>query len=156
MATGDYAEGLTKMWGEALHSAEWWAYAITTMGQAVISLPTGATVNSTITTKQWKTSMRDLTSKFFQGKKVVNNQGIEVVIRIPDDYVATITNNGKGINFRPLGSTDNTNLIRVMSPGKSGGVFYPKGYVVFYNSKRQPYNPNNGQTFGPENWYFEF
>ncbi|WP_172917724.1 hypothetical protein [Capnocytophaga canis] len=156
LAAGDYIEGLTKMWGEALHSAEWWAYAITTMGQAVISLPTGATVNSTITTKQWKTSMRDLTSKFFQGKKVVNNQGVEVVIRIPDDYVATITNNGKGINFRPLGSTDNTNLIRVMSPGKSGGVFYPKGYVVFYNSKRQPYNPNNGQTFGPENWHFEF
>ncbi|WP_172917731.1 hypothetical protein [Capnocytophaga canis] len=122
----------------------------------MISLPTGATVNSTITTKQWKTSMRDLTSKFFQGKKVVNNQGVEVVIRIPDDYVATITNNGKGINFRPLGSTDNTNLIRVMSPGKSGGVFYPKGYVVFYNQYGQAINPTTGKTLSKINHHFDF
>ncbi|GIM58147.1 hypothetical protein CKY20_08815 [Capnocytophaga canis] len=143
MAAGDYIEGLTKMWGEALHSAEWWAYAITTMGQAVISLPMGATVNSTITTKQWKTSMRDLTSKFFQGKKVVNKQtGVKVTINIPDDYVVSVSDNGKGLNFRPkipIGEHKNAGLIRIMNPTKD----YPKGYAVFHNKYGQPMkNPN--------------
>ncbi|MFK8376588.1 hypothetical protein [Capnocytophaga canimorsus] len=38
MAAGDYAEGMTKMWGEALHSAEWWFSSITILADAVVSL----------------------------------------------------------------------------------------------------------------------
>ncbi|GIM58158.1 deaminase domain-containing protein [Capnocytophaga canimorsus] len=37
MAAGDYAEELTKMWGEALHSAEWWFSSITILADAVVS-----------------------------------------------------------------------------------------------------------------------
>ncbi|MFJ1327571.1 hypothetical protein [Capnocytophaga canimorsus] len=38
LVAGDYAEGLTKMWGEALHSAEWWFSSITILADAVVSL----------------------------------------------------------------------------------------------------------------------
>ncbi|VEJ19064.1 deaminase domain-containing protein [Capnocytophaga canimorsus] len=37
LAAGDYVEGLTKMWGEALHSAEWWFSSITILADAVVS-----------------------------------------------------------------------------------------------------------------------
>lgn len=36
LAAGDYIDGLTKMWGEAFTSSEWWAYAITTAGHFTI------------------------------------------------------------------------------------------------------------------------
>ena len=36
LAAGDYVEGLTKMWGEALHSAEWWFSSITILADAVV------------------------------------------------------------------------------------------------------------------------
>jgi hypothetical protein len=59
-----------------------------------------------------------------------------VTYRIPANYWSETAANGKGIVFRPLGSTDNANSIRIMDPTAS----YPNGYVRVYNSYGQPLN----------------
>lgn len=43
-----------------------------------------------------------------------------------------------------------------MQPGYSGGVYYPKGYVVFYNNYGQAINPITNQTLSTNNWHFKF
>lgn len=157
---GDYFSGLSQMWNDAIHSPQWWAYSITCFGHAIVSLPVNTTVSSTITTHQWRSSMKNLTNRAFQGKTVSNPQGVNVTINIPDNYVPSISNNGQGINFRPSTPINpvypDAGLIRVTQPGYSGGVYYPKGYVKFYNNYGQPYNPINGQTLSNANNHFKF
>lgn len=159
LMAGDYFVGLSQMWNDAVHSPQWWAYAITCFGHAIVALPTNTTVSSTITTQQWRVSMKRLTNNAFQGKTVTNPQGVSASINIPNNYVPSITNNGQGINFRPnpsVGTHADAGLIRVMQPGYSGGVYYPKGYVVFYNNSGQAINPINNQTLSPNYWHFKF
>lgn len=160
LMSGDYFSGLSQMWNDAIHSPQWWAYSITCFGHAIVSLPVNTTVSSTITTQQWRSSMKNLTNRAFQGKTVSNPQGVNVTINIPDNYVPSISNNGQGINFRPSTPINpvypDAGLIRVTQPGYSGGVYYPKGYVKFYNNYGQPYNPINGQTLSNANNHFKF
>lgn len=160
LMSGDYFSGLSQMWNDAIHSPQWWAYSITCFGHAIVSLPVNTTVSSTITTQQWRSSMKNLTNRALQGKTVSNPQGVNVTINIPDNYVPSISNNGQGINFRPSTPINpvypDAGLIRVTQPGYSGGVYYPKGYVKFYNNYGQPYNPINGQTLSNANNHFKF
>ncbi|WP_394906738.1 hypothetical protein [uncultured Mesonia sp.] len=158
MAAGNYFDGLCDMWNDALHSPQWWAYAITTFGHAIVTLPANTPVNSTLTNTQWKISMKRMTSKFVQGKTVTNPQGVSVTIDIPDNYVPRIVDNGKGIKFVPQGTPfgSDANAIRIMEPTTTGTYPHPKGYVKFYNSNGHPINPNNGQTLGNANNHFDF
>src|SRR5699024_10882068 len=101
---------------------------------------------------------RDLVDDAFQGKVVKEiNTGVEATINIPDNYVPSIADNGKGINFRPKNPvTNHTNsgLIRIMEPTSD----YPKGYVRFYNDNGQPMdNPSVNTNPGSNNsTHFEF
>lgn len=158
LMAGDYFVGLSQMWNDAVHSPQWWAYAITCFGHAIVALPTNTTVSSTITTQQWRVSMKRLTNNAFQGKTVTNPQGVSVTINIPDNYVPRIANSGQGIVFVPQGTplTSEANAIRIMEPITTGTYPHPKGYVKFYNSNGQPINPNNGQTLGNANNHFDF
>ncbi len=62
-----------------------------------------------------------------------------------------------GFNSKtPNPTHPDTGAIKVMKPGYSGGHFYSKGYVVFYNDYGQPMNPNTGQPLSALNWHFEF
>jgi hypothetical protein len=155
---GDYFVGLSQMWNDAVHSPQWWAYAITCFGHAIVALPNNTSVSSTITTQQWRVSMKRLTNNAFQGKTVTNPQGVSVTINIPDNYVPRIANSGQGIVFVPQGTplTSEANAIRIMEPITTGTYPHPKGYVKFYNSNGQPINPNNGQTLGNANNHFDF
>ena len=157
-ASGDYSDGLVNMWNDAIHSPEWWAYAIVSFAHAVTALPPNTTVGSTLTNNQWRISMRTMRNDMFQGKVVTNNQGVSVSIYIPDNYVARIVDNGKGIKFVPQGTPLNSdaNAIRIMEPTTTGTYPHPKGYVKFYNSNGHPINPNNGQTLGNANNHFDF
>lgn len=152
MAAGDYWSGLGSMWNDAIHSPEWWAYTITSFGHAIANLPVNSVVSSTQTVPSWRVSLNKMTSNSFKGKVVTNPQGVKVTIDIPDNYVASIANNGKGLNFRPLGSSTDANLIRIMQPTSQN----LNGYAVFYNSYGQPFNPLNGQTLSQTNWHFGF
>jgi hypothetical protein len=160
MMAGDRLSGLLNLWHDAIRSPEWWAYAITSFGHAITMLPANTTVGSTLTTSQWKQSMKNMTSEVFQGKTVTNPQGVSVTINIPDNYVVSIVDNGKGLNFRPSTpinpSYPDAGLIRIMEPTTSGTYPYPKGYVRFYNNSGQPYNPLNGQTLSNNNGHFSF
>jgi len=81
----------------------------------------------------------------------VSNGETTLELNIPDDYYGVISDNGKGINFRPNNvPITNRAMIRVMQPT----VRYPNGYVVFYNVGGQPINPLNAQTLTPEFWHF--
>ena len=157
-ASGDYSDGLVNMWNDAIHSPEWWAYAIVSFAHAVTALPPNTTVGSTLTNNQWRISMRTMRNDMFQGKVVTNNQGVSVSIYIPDNYVARIVDNGKGIKFVPQGPPLNSdaNAIRIMEPTTTGTYPHPKGYVKFYNSNGHPINPNNGQTLGNANNHYDF
>ncbi|AZJ35984.1 hypothetical protein [Tenacibaculum singaporense] len=158
LAAGDYWNGLGKMWKDAVHSPEWWAYVITSFGHAITNLPTNSTVSSTKTVTKWKVPLNRMTNKSFQGKVVKNPQGVKVTINIPDSYVPRIVDNGKGIKFVPQGTPLNSdaNAIRIMKPTTTGTYPKPKGYVVFHNNFGQPMNPLNGQTLSKGNWHFEF
>uniref|UniRef100_UPI003F6A0C09 hypothetical protein n=1 Tax=Flavobacterium sp. TaxID=239 RepID=UPI003F6A0C09 len=158
LCTGDYFSGLSQMWNDALHSPQWWAYAITCFGHAIVALPANTNVGSTVTSSQWKYSMKNLTNKAFQGKVVTNPQGVSVTINIPNNYVARIVDNGKGVKFVPQGTPLNSdaNAIRIMEPITTGTYPHPKGYVKFYNNNGQPINPNNNQTLGNSNNHFDF
>lgn len=74
------------------------------------------------------------------------------VIEVPPGYYSAPTRNGKGLIYRPIGSTSNANAIRVMG----GTAYAPNGYVVFYNSNGQPINPQSGVTLPRSQWHFEF
>lgn len=158
-AARDYWTGLGSMWHSALHSEEWWAFTILSFGQAIVNLPINTPVNSVQTVATWRTSFRNMT-KSFQGKTVVNQQGVRVVIDIPDNYVPSMTNNSQGINFKPnpaIGSHVDAGTIRIMGPTQPGTTYpYPKGYVVFYNNLGQPFNPISGQTLNPSTMHFSF
>lgn len=158
MAAGDYWIGLKNMWSDAVHSPEWWAYVITSFGHAITNLPVNSTVNSTRTVSKWRVPLSEMTAKSFQGKVVVNPQGVRVTINIPDNYVPRIVNNGQGVKFVPQGTPLNSdaNAIRIMKPTTTGTYPKPRGYVVFHNNNGQPINPLKGQTLGRDNWHFEF
>ena len=159
MAAGDYWSGLGSMWNDAIHSPEWWAYTITSFGHAIANLPVNSTISSTQTVPNWRVSLNKMTSKSFQGKVVTNPQGVKVTIDIPDNYVASIVDNGKGLKFMPktpIGTHPEAGAIRIMQPTTTGTYPHPKGYVKFYNSNGQPYNPINGQTLGDAFNHFDF
>jgi len=158
-AARDYWTGLGSMWHSALHSEEWWAFTILSFGQAIVNLPVNTPINSVQTVATWRTSLRNMT-KSFQGKTVVNPQGVRVVIDIPDNYVPSMTINSQGINFKPspaIGPHVDAGTIRIMGPTQPGTTYpYPKGYVVFYNKLGQPFNPISGQTLNPSTMHFSF
>lgn len=152
--SGDRWAGFISIWGDAIKSPTWWAYAITSFGHAIARLPT-ASVGSTTTAPNWRVSMKKMTGDSFQGRAVTNPQGATVTIDIPNNYLPSLSNNGQGINFRPnpaIGIHPDAGLIRIMAPT----VDKPNGYAVFYNANGQPFNPLNNQTLGSSNWHFEF
>ena len=73
------------------------------------------------------------------GQFVVDGSGNAV--KIPQGYTAAAAKNGKGIIYRPEGSTGDANTIRIMEPNAKN----PTGYARVYNSKGQPINPTSGQ-----------
>jgi len=87
------------------------------------------------------------------GLSVTNPAGSNISIAIPDNYGAIATLNGKGIIYGPQGvSTSNmANAIRVHLKPTS---YAPNGYVVFYNSYGQAFDPNTGRTLGQALWHF--
>ena len=155
-AAGDYFKGLYLMWSDALHSPQWWSYAITSFGTAIANLPVNSTVASLETTPNWNVSLNEMTTDLFQGKVVTNPQGVSVTINIPENYVPRIANNGQGIVFQPenlpIGSATDAFVIRMGQPRTQN----PNGYVVFHNQYGQPINPLTNQTLPPSNWHFDF
>ncbi|MCY1509476.1 hypothetical protein D9M68_438220 [compost metagenome] len=151
---GDRWKGLANMWIDAIKSPTWWAYATTSFGHAIARLP-NASVGSTTIASNWKVSMKKMTGDVFQGRTVTNPQGATVTINIPDNYVPSLSNSGRGINFKPhpaVGPHADAGVIRIMEPNTQ----YPNGYVVFYNANGQPINPLNNNTLSPANHHFEF
>lgn len=61
-----------------------------------------------------------------------------VTYKIPEGWVSQAARSGKGIIFRPPGTTGDANTIRIMEPN----VQNPNGYVVIYNSHGQPVDYN--------------
>ncbi len=67
----------------------------------------------------------------------------------------------KKIDFRsktPNPKYPDAGLIKITKPGYSGGVYYEKGYVRFYNDNGQPMNnPSvNTNPGSNNNTHFEF
>jgi RHS repeat-associated protein len=73
------------------------------------------------------------------GQFIVSPGGIAV--KIPAGYSAEIAENGKGVVFRPAGSTGNANTIRIMDSNKMN----PKPYVRIFDEKGQPIDPVTGK-----------
>jgi RHS repeat-associated protein len=67
-----------------------------------------------------------------------------VTYKIPDGYWSEEAANGKGIVYRPLGSTNNEDAIRIMEPTAR----YPQGFVRIYNKYGQPVD-YAGKPLGP-------
>ncbi|MBK9256463.1 MAG: hypothetical protein IPM42_13330 [Saprospiraceae bacterium] len=80
--------------------------------------------------------------------------GSSISLSIPNNYVAIATRSGKGIIFKFQGvSHDNmANAIRVHLNNPTH--YAPNGYVVFYNSAGQVFDPNMGRTLGQALWHF--
>ncbi|WP_241698700.1 deaminase domain-containing protein [Capnocytophaga canis] len=131
MAAGDYAEGLTKMWGEALHSAEWWFSSITILADAVVSpfLKTSLPKNQQRLNQhfqKWQSAKNNLPAHHARDinvlwadygyitRKLFNNA--KNIFKATDDEIAQAaerikthrtTNNLKGGNFGYLEGTVN-------------------------------------------------
>jgi hypothetical protein len=65
-------------------------------------------------------------------RSALESKGVE----IPSDYYASPSKNGNGWVFRPEGSTNDDNAIRVMEKGADPQ--YPNGYYRLYDSKGIP------------------
>lgn len=78
------------------------------------------------------------------GQVITTSAG--VALRIPPRYTANVAENGKGIVYRPIGSTGNASTIRIMDPTER----YPKGYARIYNKYGQPINPSTGKPDSDE------
>ena len=60
------------------------------------------------------------------------------LIPVPDNWVARVADNGRGIVYQRPGATGNADMVRIMEPTAR----YPQGYVRFYNSYGQPLGIN--------------
>ncbi|MDQ3396139.1 MAG: hypothetical protein M3512_18795, partial [Bacteroidota bacterium] len=100
----------------------------------------------------WNRNYTSKSHSYSNGKVVTNPDGSKVILDIPSNYGVRPANNGNGWVYQAPGSTGNANMIRVMGPTS----YAPKGYVVFYNSYGQAYNPGTGKTLSPDLWHFLF
>jgi hypothetical protein len=77
-------------------------------------------------------------------------------VEIPADYYASPSRNGNGWVFRPEGSTNDDNAIRVMEKGADPQ--YPNGYYRLYGSKGIPVDgdgtPLGNSGVGQEETHF--
>lgn len=66
-------------------------------------------------------------------------------VTVPGGFVRSVAENGKGVVYRPPGSTGNAGAFRAAS----GNAQNPAGYARVYNSRGQPVNVATGKPGPP-------